>query len=60
MRQVSARPDKVNVYVGGGRTTRSVWVLTDEFRLPQRDPDEPRDGGEAKDESRDGTEENGG
>ena len=71
MRQVSARPDKVNVYVGGGRTTRSVWVLTDEFRPPQRDLDEPRDGNEAgpdggetkdesRDESRDGTEENGG
>ena len=71
MRQVSARPDKVNVYVGGGRTTRSVWVLIDEFRPPQRDMDEPRDGDEAgpdggetrdesRDESRNGTEENGG
>ena len=53
--------------VGGARTTRSVWVLTEEFRPPQRDLDEPRDGneagpdgGEPRDESRDGTEENGG
>ena len=38
MRMIHAAPERVNVRIAGARTTRSVWILPDEFQPPQQDP----------------------
>ena len=47
MRMIHAAPERVNVRIAGARTTRSVWILPDEFQPPQQDPgmgsDQPAD-----------------
>ena len=37
MRNLNVLPKRVNVRIAGVRTTRSVWILPEEFEPPQED-----------------------